>query len=447
MMGVRTWRVLIVSGTMLMALSLPAQQAKPKYGVEEYNEFTAAVNEADPAKRMQALDGFIQKYPQSALSAFVFQAYAMAAQQAQRWPKVADSSDRFLSLNRDDVVALYKHSNYSEQQINVVYYHQLLLHTYGFLLSFRDDLPQADQLAGKAMDYARRGLQVHAQVYEQATTPANVTPEQFEQIKHREAAAFHNVLAATAFRKKDFETAAREYKLVAEQDPNNGLFAYRQALSYLQVSPPQHLPGFWALARAAALLPDNQKKNVRDNLVRNLTAYQAFAEGCPTRHVETQANELIAKAKSAITPPADWTLPDAQQVSTLRNELPVKRIFDDLKGSGEQRHLIWVASCGIELPELTGDVLEVLESADNLVTLRLAVGEENSTTPNVEVKVKAPPEAKNLKPPVTIRFSGVLTDYQAEPFLLRLTEGKVNPEDIPKAETPATAPKRRRPSP
>ena len=69
--------------------------------------------------------------------------------------------------------------------------------------------------------------------------------------------------------------------------------------------------------------------------------------------------------------------------------------------------------------------------------MRLAVGEETTTTANVEVKVKAPPEAKNIKPATTIRFSGVLTDYQSDPFMLRLTEGKVNPEDIPKAETPA----------
>jgi len=430
------------------ATSLAAQQAKPKYGIEEYNDYTAAVNEADPAKRIQALDAFLQKYPDSALNAFVFPAYAVAAQQAQRWTKVVEFADRFLSLNPEEIAALYKQSNFTDQQLNAVYYQQFLLHAYSFLMSSRDDRQPTEAVAEKTAGYARRGLQLHEQLYAQAQRPANVTPEQFEAVKRGEAVTLRSVIAALAFARKDYDAAAREYTLLAQQNRNDAMFAYRLGVSALQARQRQPLLGFWSLARALSLLPENQRKGVRDYLVRSLTAHQGFAEACPGRHVEAQAEALIAKARESFSPPGEWNLPTAEQVTALRSELPVKRIFDELKAGGAQRDLIWVASCGLELPELSGEVIEVSSSPDNLVTLKLAVGEEaaDAKVPTVEVKVKEPPEAKNLKATDIIRFSGILADYQSEPFLLRLVEGKVNPEDIPKREAPAPARRRPRPS-
>lgn len=435
-MGARTRWAVLGLGSCLLALTAAAQQSKPKYSVEEHNEFTEASGEQDPQARVRALDAFLQKYPESALRPFVFQAY-LQTYQGSNWPKFIEYADKLLALDPAQVEEVSKRTDETAQQVKervaLLYYETLFLRAQAFLLSFQDKGAQADAAAEKATQMARRGVE-HL---EKLPRPQNLTPEKFAEAKKQGATIFRSVVAAMAFRKKHFDTAAGEYKFVAEQDPNNGFFSYRLAQSYMQTNPPQYLPAFWAQAHAVSFLPENQKKSVRENLVQNLTRHQAFAEACPARHVQAQADELIARAKTSVTPPAGWTLPDAQQVSAVRSELPVKRIFDDLKAGSEQRQLVWVASCGLELPELTGDVLEVLDSGDNLVTLRLAVGEETTTTANVEVKVKAPPEAKNIKPATTIRFSGVLTDYQSDPFMLRLTEGKVNPEDIPKAETPA----------
>ena len=435
-MGARARWAVLGLGVSLLALNLAAQQTRPRYGPAEYNDFTAASSEQDPKLRVRNLDAFLEKYPDSALRPFVFQAY-IQAYLASDWPKVLEYADKFLALDHALVEEVYKHPGESDEQakerMTAVYYDIHFFRARAFLLSPPDKGPQAGAAAEKAAASARQGLEL----LEKLSRPPNLTPEKFVELKKTGTGLFDAVLGNVAYRNKDYDTAARHFQVVVDHNPNDAFYTERLALSYLQASKPQYLLGYWAWARAAALFPESQKKNTRDKLVRSLTAYQAYAEACPRRHVEAQADELIATAKTSVTPPAGWALPDAQQVSALRSELPIKRIFDDLKARSEQRQLVWVASCGLELPELTGDVLEVLDSGDNLVTLRLAVGEETTTTANVEVKVKAPPEAKNIKPATTIRFSGVLTDYQSDPFMLRLTEGKVNPEDIPKAETPA----------
>lgn len=506
-MGARKAWVILAVGLLLFALNLEAQQARPKYTIEEYNDYTAAVNEQDAQARLRAMDAFLQKYPHSALRPFVLQDYLQIYYRAQNWAKVVESADRFLALEPAVVEETYKQPGQSEeqlrQQLAVVYYQTLYARTEGFSRSFQDKGPQADAEAEKAVQMAQRGLEQ----LEKLSKPDTLTPEKWAEVKKQAAAQFRTVLAAMAFRKKDFDRAAREYRLLAEQFPNDAIYAYRLSLSLLQsikprldlgmtteevtklwgrpnrvsqtqlegliiqqwcygrmceravyfdnerlkavqsrVEPPdqqRYLQGLWFLARGIALFPENQKKSMRDFLIAKLAAYQGFAEACPSRHVEAQADELIGKAKAAATPPPGWTLPSAEQVAAVRGELPVKRIFDDLKAGGEQRNLIWVASCGLELPELSGEVVEVLQSPDNLITLRLAVGEEagDTRTPTVELKVKEPPEAKNLKPADIVRFTGILADYQAEPFLLKLTEGRINPEDIPKGESPA--PRRR----
>ncbi|MBI4462525.1 MAG: hypothetical protein HY653_06445, partial [Acidobacteria bacterium] len=94
----KRWAVLALA-ILVLACGLSAQQAKPKYGIEEYNDYTAALNEQDAQARVRALDGFLQKYPESALRPFVFRAYIQTYQAASTWPKVIEYVDKFLALD------------------------------------------------------------------------------------------------------------------------------------------------------------------------------------------------------------------------------------------------------------------------------------------------------------------------------------------------------------
>jgi len=316
----------------------------------------------------------------------------------------------------------------------------LLLNTYAVLRSFREG-PGADALAARAAERARQGLEMHQKLYGAVQPPADPAQrKQFEDQKNQQAASFHNVLAFVAWRKNDWTAAAREYGALVKMTPNDPVFNYRLALASLQAPTPDYRKGVWHLARAVAL-KINKSEDVKEYLTKVMSGHQQVVPEC----LQGQVNTLVARAAASSEPPADWRLVDGDRVNAIRGEMSVKRIFDDLKAGGDTAELMFLASCGTEIglgeggqPEMWVLVIGKSESPDNSVTLRVAAGPEavDAKTANVEVKVVAPPEAKNLKPEDQVRVSGKISGYESAPFLIRLTDGKVNAEDIPKP-TPA----------
>lgn len=405
------------------------------YGVEEFNAYVDTTRSQNPAERLAAIETFLKQYPTSVLRAFVYPNQAQTAFAVQKYPKVIEAVDNFMAMDQAQVVAIYKQSNYTDQQIDSAYFEANLYYTYSFLQSFRNGTPQADALAARAAERAQQGLDLHHKLYAGIQPPTEPEKlQQFEQLKRQQEAAFHTVLAFTAYRNKDYPAAAREYAILVGFTPGDAMLNYRLGLSLLQKDPREYQPGFWHVARAIALgIPKSD--DVKDYLTKNLAVYQQVVPQCAA----DQVNDLIAAASQSAQPPAGWSLPSAEQVTAVRQGLTVKRIFDDLKAGGDQEHLTWLASCGLELPELEGQVINVAETPGDAVTLEMAITQEaaDAKRPDLEVKVVTPPEAKNVKAGDIVHFTGILSDYQKEPqFLLKLIDGKVNPADIPKATTP-----------
>ena len=436
-MKARTAWLLLVGLAVLLGSTSPAAAQKSPYGVEEFNTYveTDPQRTPDPAARLQAIEAFLQKYPDSILRAFVYPNQAQTAFQLQRYPLCLEAVDNFMAMDRDQVSGFLQQSNLNQTQIDNIYFSGLILHTYSFLQSFRNGTPQADALAARGAERARQGLELHQRLYAEVQPPADAAArKQFEDTKLQQEAAFRKVLAFVAERKKDYAAAAREYAGLVKLTPNDAWVNYRLGLASLQQPTPDYRTGIWHVARAIALKV-NKSDEVRDYLTKVMSAHQQVLPECAA----DQVNDVIAAAAQSPHPPADWRIVGAEQVTALRGELTVKRIFDDLKAGGDTEHLIWLASCGLELPELGGEILAVSQNPDNLVTLAVAVTEESSNTkqPDIEVRVVAPPEAKNLKAGDFIHFTGVMGGYQKEPFFqLKLKDGKVKAEDIPKP-TPA----------
>ncbi len=222
----------------------------------------------------------------------------------------------------------------------------------------------------------------------------------------------------------------KEYAVLVKTTPNDAALNYRLGLSYLQQQPPVWESGLWHVARAVALnIPKGEE--VKDFLAKNVAAYQQVLPECSGNQVD----DLIAQAAKSPEPPADWKLVSSEQVSSVRQELTLKRIFDDLKAGGEQEHLIWLASCGLELPEMEAEVVQVSQNEGNVVTLGVAVTAESAEAGKADmvVKVISPPEAKNIKTGDIVHITGTLRSYQKDPqFQLVLGEGRIKPEDIPR---------------
>ena len=426
------WLVLAGLGVLLGGTS-PALAQRSPYGVEEFNAYVDTTPEQtpDPATRLQAIETFLQKYPESVLRAFVYPNQASTAFQLQRYPLCLQAVDNFMAMDREQVRGFLLQSNLNETQIDNSYFGGLILYTYSFLQSFRNGTPQADALAARGAERAQQGLELHQKLYSTVQPPADpAARKQFEDNKFQQEASFRKVLAFVAYRKKDYAVAARELAGLVRLTPDDPTTNYQLGLSSLQQPTPDYRAGIWHVGRAIAL-KINKSDDVKEYLTKVMSAHQQVLPECAA----DQVNDIIAAAGRSAVPPADWRLVSATEVNAVREGLTLPRIFSDLKAGGETEHLIWLASCGSELPELEAEVLAVSENPDNLVTLAVAVTQEASDAkqPDIEVRVVAPPEAKNLKAGDFIHFTGTVSDYQKEPyFQLKLKDGKVKAEDIPK---------------
>ncbi len=408
-----------------------AQRPGQLYGVEEYNAFVDTTRPTEPNEKVTASDAFLKAYPNSVLRAFVLPAQAQALFQLKRYDKAMEAVDAFLQMNREPVVALYRQSQYNDLAIENEYYKNYLLYAYSYLQLLGTNGARAQALTDTATNRVREGLEVHNKLYAQVPMPTDAAQkQQFEQAKSQAETTFRTILADAAWRKKDYPQAATEYAGLVKSTPNDAALNYRLGLSYLQQQPPVWEQGLWHVARAVALnIPKSE--DVKDFLGKNVAAYQQVLAECS----KDQVDDLIAQAAQSADPPAGWKLLSSEQVATVRNELTLKRIFDDLKAGGEQEHLIWLASCGLELPEMEAEVVQVSQNEGNVVTLGVAVTEESATAGKADmvVKVIAPPEAKNIKTGDIVHITGTLRSYQKDPeFQLVLGDGRIKPEDIPK---------------
>lgn len=129
-----------------------------------------------------------------------------------------------------------------------------------------------------------------------------------------------------------------------------------------------------------------------------------------------------------------------------------------LQEGGDHGRIMWLATCGLEYPDVPVRVMENRPGTGDSVTLEVfrpsasdpeAAGKEMeaATAANMEVHVAGQPDAKRIMKDDYIRFTGTLRSYQPMPFQLTWDNAKVNPEDLPSAAKPAPAPPARRPAP
>jgi tetratricopeptide (TPR) repeat protein len=390
-------------------------QEKPAYTRAEYDAYNVAANEKNLQQRIQLLDDFMSKYPGSTLLPYVYQAYYTTYNELKSYPRTIEYADRLLTFgDKLDVATRFQ---------------ALYLRTLAFNFSFNDKDPNAREQATKAREAALQGLKVLGELKK----PEGVTDEQFAQNKKGPEALFNYTAGFASLNLKEYSAATDSFKAALAINPNDPVTFFRLGVTYLQMDPPQHMDGFWALARSVGLKGPGEPQ-VRAYLRNRLASYQQTA--CD-KLIDSQMNELISLAASSPERPATYKIPGAAELQKAREE--TTNFIADLKGGGEKAKLVWLATCGLEFPEVVGKVLEV--NTNDSVVLKLFTGAtpeetEAGTTPNMEVKVEGQPEAKRIQVGDPARFSATLTGYDPDPFMLHWEKGKVNPEDIPEEKAP-----------
>jgi len=398
-----------------------AQQpaAKPSYTLPEYNAFQAANNEKDHQARIKALDDFVAKYPTAEIAdllPFIDTDYYLDYYALKNYPQTITYVDKLLALG---------------DKVAGVRLQALVARATAFYAGSGDKALQTPEQLTKARDAAAQGLEV-LNAYQK---PANATDEQFAQQKKSVGILFNSVAGMADSGLKDNKAAVDSYKAALAIDPaasdsTAALTHYRLGLAYLQLMPADAPNGYWELARAIALKVPGDTQ-VRAYLRNQLLHYQQ--PGCD-KLVDDEANQLITLAAAGGDHPATLMIPSADDLKKAQED--TADFIPWLQEGGDHGKTMWMATCGLEYPDVAVRVMDVAPAEGDNVTLKVfrAATEEEmqaATAPNMEVHIMGQPEAKRIQKDDYVRFTGTLTGYSPSPFLLTWDNAKINAEDIP----------------
>jgi hypothetical protein len=293
----------------------------------------------------------------------------------------------------------------------------------------------------KARDASIAGLKT----LDDLKKPDAVPADQFEQQKKGVKVLFNAVAALASTSLKDYTGAAGYYKTVLSITPEDPVTHYRLGIVYLQMTPPMGTDGFWELARAINLKIPNDAQ-VRAYLKNQIIRYQQ--PSCD-KLVDDQMTELLTLSATAADRPATLNVPSAADLQKARDD--TANFIPSLMAGGDAGKVMWLASCGLEYPDVGVRVMEPPVVDGDTVTLKVFRGAtpeeiEAATAANMTVKIEGQPEAKRLEKDAVVRFTGTLTGYSQNPFMLTWEKGKINMEDLPEEKAPAKKGARKTPA-
>ena len=408
-----------------------AGAGKQQYTMAEYNAYQAAAAERNPAQQIKLLDDFVSKYPNSALLIYIYPLYYNSYSQLKNWPKVIEYSDKLLVLGEKAEAPIRYQAYYARA------------FAYSNLPPTSQDVK--DQ-ASKACEAAKAGLKTLGELKK----PDTMSEDDFNKQKQQPAILFSYTLAQCSMIQKDYQTAIDSYKAVLEKNPDDAITSYKIGQAYMAMNPPQQMDAFWYFGKAvtAKNALQTQSNQVKTYLRKLIANYQG-GNVCDNL-IDAELNELLQLAGTSAERPASYKLASSADLDAARKDMTIASVITDLKAGGDKGKITWLASCGLEFPDVPGKLIEVIPGTDS-VQLKVAFVTSDAefdakTTPDMDVKVVGQPDAAKLEKGNPVRFTGTLVAYDPDPnFMLHWDKAKVNAEDIPK-EKEKKSPTKKRPA-
>jgi hypothetical protein len=434
--------------------SQPSGQAAPTGPTikdpAEYNAYVTALRQTDAAAKAQALETFLQQYPNSIVKVSALELLMATYQQLGNAQKVTDAANRVLQADPTNLRALAL----------LTYIHRQQAEAGG---------ANAAQMLQQAAQYAQKGMQA----IQSAQKPPEVTPADWENLKKQTEVIFAGAAGMAALQAKDYAGAEKYLTIAAQAQPNDLRNVYPLALAYLQQKP-QDVRGLWYIARAASIATasaeaaraaaDQAKAAGRaeaaalaqegaraEGAAKQITAY---AKGAYTKYHggDDGWDQLLAQAKTGADLPAGFTVKPAptpaEQAANLANTKPVAQMsFDEFQliltsGNQEAADKVWTAIKGKPIA-FEGKVISTSKSS---LMLAATVDDIQNNKADVELSFEAPIAASLMpKQGAMSKVEGTPESYDVSPFMIHMGKGAfigAPPKKTPPARKP---PARRKP--
>lgn len=417
----------LVTLALAFALAATAQQATPPAGGQaapsgqqpsgptikdpaEYNAYVTALQQTDANAKAQALEAFLQQYPNSVVKLSALELLMSTYQQANNPQKMQDAAQRLLQADPNNLRAL-------------------ALLTYMNRACSASQSPNALQCLNDAGKYGQQGMQA----LQSAQPSAGVTPEDFAKLKQQVTPIFQGAIGMQALQAKNYPQAAEALTGAVAANPTDLQNVYPLALAYLSQKPIDPRGLFW-IARAVALSQGSPAQTQINNFGKaSYTKYHGGDDGW---------QELVQQAASQTTIPPDFKVAPAptpaEQAGKLCQTKQVKDMsFDEFQlifTSGNQQcaDQVWNEIKGKPIA-FEGKVIET--GKDNL---KLAATYDDIQNNVADVDLTFPvaiPATLRPKAGEMAKVQGNPSTYDANPFMIHMAEGAFIGKKMPAATT------------
>ncbi|HEY6987700.1 MAG TPA: hypothetical protein VH369_04915 [Bryobacteraceae bacterium] len=404
----------------------------------EYDLFSKVTQTTDPKARLEVLNTWQDKYPQTDYSQERLQYYILTLSQlaqsdpAQRQP-LLNKCQELLKVDPKNANALY------------------LIAFYGPAIGGANPSPELQSQVESASHAFISGAD---EAFSPANKPKNITEADFEKAKKIRLGVAHNALAWVATAKKDNATAESEYRASLEVNPDQGPVSAQLAkVLYDEKKIPEAL---FQYARASeytgpgSALPPNVRQQLTDFFNKAYKEYKGNAEG---------ADQVLAQAKASALPPSGFTIAsaakkaqeDAAKINARIDSDPAFKLWYSIKSNliGDQADSFFTNS--VKDFEIPGGAEGVKTFKGTVISIdppdkptKVVLGIEDPAKPDCTLLFTNPLPASALdtiKVGGTIDFSGVADSFTKDPYMLTFKD-----PDIPGVQltTPKKTGKRKR---
>ncbi len=367
----------------------------------EYNSYVNAIQQSNPAQKAQALEAFLQTYPNSVMKEDGLEQLMAAYQQAGDAQKGIDTAKRILQVNPNNVRALAL----------LVYYYRAT--------TTAQNLAQNLDLIQK---YGEQG----EQALHNMTKPEGMSDADFTKFHNELSAIFEGGLGFVALQKKDNATASKDFReAVSEESQPNIADIYPLAQADLE-SKPMNPEGFWFIVKASQLAQGPGQQQILEYGRKKYIRYHGKEDGW---------TDLVnqAKASSSVMPPAGFTVaaappppsPAEQAADLVKSKDPKQMSFAEWElvlSSGNQQaaDTVWntlkdkAVKLGANVISATASKIMLAGSDDDIEAKKA----------DIELTMGKPLPAKLVPAAGTLMtFQGTVSSYTPNPFMMTMTDG------------------------
>jgi hypothetical protein len=385
----------------------------------EYDLFEAITKEATPAKRLEQLNQWKEKYPATEFKLERELLYLDTYQKLGQAPKILESAKNIIAIDPQNLTALYWMAYLTTSMNNTA--------------------PEALDTGEKAGNALLGALDT---AFAPAKKPAGTSDEQWTKARTDMEALGHKTLGWVAMMRKNGAGAQEHFLKSLEKNPQAGEISYWLGQTVVAEKKPETYPNaLYHFARASAYdgpgaLPAEGRKQVDDYLTKAYTGFHGDTSGLA---------ELKAKAKTAPLPPSDFTIRSVRdiQLDKMKQEEefnknnPLLAKWKQYKQALQTDAATWEQMKGAKLDKLKGTVVSAKPK-------EVVVAVSDSTTPEITLQFETPVKAD---PGASLEFEAVASDFVKEPFMLTMTADKADVQGLSAAPAKKPAPaksKRRR---